>query len=309
MSAKWSDQDFKGTVADADVLLIIDSEAGPVDNKQVLFSTLALASQSPLRANIDAADFDITNLGNVTFKETQTITSDPTDWIFDTVSASDIIFRSAGVDYIQLDNAQLSINLSQPVDGNDQDWLNIRSILLNEYSDFTETAGDPGPPNVDIGRLYTDDDGGVTTLYFQDSTGTITNLLAGGGGGASWIPATREFFISQGDSPYFFDIHGDTDDNTENDDMRHYVPHDMTLSGFSVFVLENDMDASLTVTLRVNGSDTALTVLIPASTIGLFTVQSDVAVLQDDYVTVGTVEGGGGTLGEVQFRLDIGING
>lgn len=63
MSAKWSVQSVKGTVADADVLLIIDSEAGPVDSKQILFSTLALAAQTPWRVEIDAVGFALRNFG------------------------------------------------------------------------------------------------------------------------------------------------------------------------------------------------------------------------------------------------------
>lgn len=67
------------------------------------------------------------------------------------------------------------------VNGADFALTNLNSAQLNQFADFNETAGDPGPPAADVGRLYVDDDGGgITTLFFQDSASNITNLLEGG---------------------------------------------------------------------------------------------------------------------------------
>ena len=43
---------------------------------------------------------------------------------------------------------------------------------------MTEIAA-PGNPSANKGRLYAADVVGVTSLYFKDSAGTATNLLAG----------------------------------------------------------------------------------------------------------------------------------
>tara|TARA_R110001583_G_scaffold12434_1_gene55301 strand:+ start:393 stop:2495 length:2103 start_codon:yes stop_codon:yes gene_type:complete len=49
----------------------------------------------------------------------------------------------------------------------------------DSYLEFTEMTA-PGNPASNIGRLYSADDSGTTKLYFKDSAGTTTNLMAGG---------------------------------------------------------------------------------------------------------------------------------
>jgi len=153
MSAKWSVQPFKGSVADADVLLIIDTEVGPVENKQVLFSTLALAAQTPWRGDIDAATFNLDNLTSVDLNNT--LGTNPIIFALQSASESTVVFGS---------NFQLT----------------------SGFIDMAEIAT-PTDPATDVGRLYVDDDGGITTLFFKDNGGTVTNLLAGGGAGIDEI--------------------------------------------------------------------------------------------------------------------------
>jgi len=53
-------------------------------------------------------------------------------------------------------------------------------VLSNTgYFDVTEMSA-PGNPDANKGRLYVADDSGTTKLYFKDSGGTATSLLAGG---------------------------------------------------------------------------------------------------------------------------------
>ena len=53
-------------------------------------------------------------------------------------------------------------------------------VLSNTgYFDVTEMSA-PGNPASNVGRLYVADDSGTTKLYFKDSGGTATSLLAGG---------------------------------------------------------------------------------------------------------------------------------
>jgi hypothetical protein len=67
-------------------------------------------------------------------------------------------------------------------------WNNTTKTLLtnkgyfSNYIDFAEISTPSNPPSNE-GRLYSKDIGGVTKLYFLDSTGTDTDLLAGAGGG------------------------------------------------------------------------------------------------------------------------------
>ena len=71
MSAKWSVQPFKNTtIVDDDVLLIIDSEAAPAENKQVLFSNLKASAQTPWVGDIAAAEMNLNELGSVNFVNT-----------------------------------------------------------------------------------------------------------------------------------------------------------------------------------------------------------------------------------------------
>lgn len=145
MSAKWSVQPVKGTVADADVFLIIDSEAGPTENKQVLFSTLALAAQTPWRGDIDAATFNLDNLTSVDLNNA--LGTNPIIFALQSASESTVVLGS---------NFQIS----------------------SGFIDIAEIAT-PTNPAADVGRLYVKDDGGITTLFFRDSAGTETDLQGG----------------------------------------------------------------------------------------------------------------------------------
>jgi hypothetical protein len=53
------------------------------------------------------------------------------------------------------------------------------------YLEMTEMVA-PADPAANTGRLYVADDASTTKLYFRDSIGTVTDLLAGGGGLTNW---------------------------------------------------------------------------------------------------------------------------
>ena len=55
-------------------------------------------------------------------------------------------------------------------------------VIVQEYFEIYEIVK-PANPLADKGRLYVKDSSGTTKLYFLDSAGTETDLLAGGGGG------------------------------------------------------------------------------------------------------------------------------
>lgn len=85
--------------------------------------------------------------------------------------------------------------------------------ISSGYIDFDEITA-PSNPSSNDGRLYVRDDSGTTKLYFLDSAGTETDLLAGGGGGGT--PAGSDSYIQYNNSGSFG---GDADfvwDDTNN---------------------------------------------------------------------------------------------
>ena len=59
-------------------------------------------------------------------------------------------------------------------------------LITTGYFEISEMTA-PGNPASNKGRLYVADDSGTTKLFFKDSAGTATNLLAGGGGAVSAV--------------------------------------------------------------------------------------------------------------------------
>jgi hypothetical protein len=61
--------------------------------------------------------------------------------------------------------------------------LGVLGLDVNDlYIVFNEISAPTGNPASDLGWLYTKDATGTTTLYFEDSAGTVTDLLAAGSG-------------------------------------------------------------------------------------------------------------------------------
>lgn len=92
------------------------------------------------------------------------------------------------------------------------DVSGVGDLALGGYIDLDEIST-PTDPSANIGRLYVADDGGTTTLYFRDSAGTETDLLAGGSGDVtiSGTPANNQIAVwtsssaIEGDSDLTFD--------------------------------------------------------------------------------------------------------
>lgn len=59
-------------------------------------------------------------------------------------------------------------------------------MITTGYFEISEMSA-PGNPDANKGRLYVADDSGTTKLFFKDSAGTATDLLAGGGGAVSAV--------------------------------------------------------------------------------------------------------------------------
>lgn len=65
-----------------------------------------------------------------------------------------------------------------------------------------------------------------------------------------------------------------------------------TLKSLKINVISNTMDALglFTVTIRKNGANTALTLNIGESDLGLFTIDTDVSVAENDFIDVALIE-------------------
>jgi len=94
-----------------------------------------------------------------------------TDLISDTDSTDDL--GSTGIRWANLWVDDIITTTSITLGGD----LNITS----GFADITEAAT-PGNPAANVGRLYVADLAAVTTLFFRDSAGAETNLLAGAAG-------------------------------------------------------------------------------------------------------------------------------
>jgi hypothetical protein len=91
-------------------------------------------------------------------------------------------------------------------------------LVSSDWLEFDEITA-PGSPAANKGRLYAADLGGVTALYFKDSAGTATNLLAG-----SPVTQTTTLTGTQNN----FDL------GTKNTYLRCNNASALVLSGFTV---------------------------------------------------------------------------
>ncbi len=85
-------------------------------------------------------------------------------------SGNNIILKEAGVSKFEVSSTFSKIKFFENLD------------VGTNFIDISEIAT-PANPSVNSGRLYVKDVAGTTTLFFRDSFGVETNLLAGGGGG------------------------------------------------------------------------------------------------------------------------------
>ncbi len=131
---------------------------------------------------LDWLDQDVTTTANVTFNAVTTpaLASNGGFLIVNTAQAdSDFVIRGTGdIDlfYVDSGNDRVGIGTNAPGTKLDVDG----AVTVNTYIDIPEQTA-PGNPASNEGRIYVADDGGTTTLYFKDSAGTATDLLAGGG--------------------------------------------------------------------------------------------------------------------------------
>jgi len=86
-------------------------------------------------------------------------------------------------------------------------------VLVWRYLEINEIVK-PANPLADKGRLYVKDSSGTTKLYFLDSSGIETDLLAGGGGGLLNASDITNGIQVTGSGPGIIDLNDGTYENT-----------------------------------------------------------------------------------------------
>ena len=131
--------------------------------------------------------------------------------------------------------------------------------LSTNYMDIGEIST-PANPAANVGRLYVKDDTSTTTLYFRDSAGTETDLLAGGGGGGVDIDSltlypTTDLSAFQ-DRIALFDFSAGITYKIGIDKFLAYAVE--SLAGFSAYATDDLLmltDISGNITTKITGSE------------------------------------------------------
>jgi len=151
------DLEFKSLVAGTNVTINSDATTVTISSSGAGSGTL---SGLIIDTNKDWLNFDITNLGTVTADILETINAGAgTNPVFTSNSAVQTLGLAGNLDF------------------------------SSGFIDMAEIVNGANNPVVDSGRLFVADDGGTTTLFFRDSAGTETNLLASGSSGITSINA------------------------------------------------------------------------------------------------------------------------
>jgi len=149
------DLEFKSLVAGTNVTIASDADSVTINSSGTFSGTL---SGLTIDTNKDWLSFNISNVG-----------------IF---SADTLVALNAGAGTSPLltsNSAVQTLGLTGNLD------------LSAGFIDITEIVNGANNPIANAGRLFVADDTGTTTLFFRDSTGTETNLLAGAATGITSI--------------------------------------------------------------------------------------------------------------------------
>jgi len=188
------------------------TSAGIVMNQDIDFATFD-------GKNIDRLSFDQTT-GDVLDAATTGITSDSAGSMnFNVPDTASFIFTENNVlpAALVINNTGLIAQTIVPAEATDTlgfailPWDNVFTdkLTVDNFIDIFEIAT-PDNPAVDTGRLYVKDVSSITNLFFRDSVGTETNLLAAASGANTTLsnltsPTAINQFINMGTNAITFD--------------------------------------------------------------------------------------------------------
>lgn len=123
-------------------------------------------------------------------------------------------------------------------------------------------------------------------------------------GGSTPVLFTDTTSYNQGEAApdWYYSIDFNESDTVVADFMTVFIPKATTMTTLRIEVVTNTVDAAVTIAVNVDGSDSGLTLTIPALTVGSFTISLDVPIAVDDNVVFHVTEGGGGTIGFMEFK-------
>ena len=227
-------------------------------------------------AQVDWNSNNIIDMGNIQFDGVGAtpagtihfITSDvggitlnvPTGDLFDftinassvfTISLTEVNFGTLNI--VNAGSAALGGNL----DLNNNNIVDAGDINTDGFMDFAEIAT-PANPAIDVGRLYVKDVSTVTTLFFRDSAGTETDLLAAGGA-ISFIGFTADADLDMGafdinlDASQVISFDGATETQTISGDVNGII-FDVPTGDDYTWLINSVQEMNLTATSLNMGS-------------------------------------------------------
>ena len=166
-------------------------------------------------------------------------------------------------------------------------FVDLRKIL---------TSSNPAPGT---GRLSVKDLVGVTTLFFSDSVGTETNLLAGAGT-VKQIFSTRLIFTSTS-TPRTSSIFGEVVKSTDAD-AQTILNSAITAVDNTIFLVTNSKTSTITFALNDDGVDVHQVSTTSGQT-GEFSASGSVVVAAGSKINF--TEDGGTSIGQLDYSLTL----
>lgn len=176
-----------------------------------------------------------------------------------------------------------------------QEWENT----AGNYRSFFSTASPEGVITGNRGDVCHVNTGTIGEVYLKvtgvGNTGWQKMVLSATTSQVkSLITGVFDSNIGPGGTRYLPLAGSQTDSGTESNVQ--YSTHAGSAISYKVRIATNGTSSASTITLRKNGANTALSISIPASSVGTFTATGNVAYATDDTVSGICINGGGGSI-------------
>lgn len=179
------------------------------------------------------------------------------------------------------------------------------NLLQAGYIDFLEIAIEPGAPPTDTVRLFADPDteiaGDEPRLIYKDETGEIRDISSAG-------YQVQNFDSDDAKSNEYFALNGPKDGKNLFTDREIIVPRSTRWYNLYVIIAFNSVNTDVDFSVYDDVGITALTLVIPANTTGVFsnvTTVLDTEIATSLAYRLGAFGGGNITLNAAGMAMDI----